>query len=311
MNPLQTKEFTTYLEIQRTHLRITQEMFVSDIVSVRQYRRYLRGMSVIPEASLRLFANRLDMTYDRLLSHFEETKIEQKKTIHDFHNAIVNYDYKIASALRKKINRRHMILSDSQLVYAFALVLEKFQLKKLSASDTVKHISELVGYPEVLNSPSLSSATVLVVSSLMNYPEFKDQERLIERLMTYLKQTDIIYSSQIDRNYILTLFRIARYRGVQEDFQKVIELCNLGIQYSLDRMSMYMLDYFYYFKALAYHKLNDPSKYEEMVFKCYTLVHSIGTPAKVKKFKDMMEADFNVSLDEFVMDYIKTKRLGN
>jgi hypothetical protein len=310
MNSVQTKEFTTYLEIQRTLLKVTQEAFVSDIVSVRQYRRYLRGLSIIPESLLRLFASRLDTTVDRLIHHFEETKAEQKKAIHDFHNSIVNYDYKVASLLRKKIDRRHIILSDSQLVYDFALLLEKFQLKKLSSSDIIQNIMVLVGYPEVLNASSLSSATVLVVSSLMNYPEFKDQERLIDRLMTYLKQTEIIYSSQIDRNYVLTLFRISRYHGVQEDYTKVIELCDMGIQYSLDRMSMYMLDYFYYFKALAYHKLNNLSQYEEMVFKCYTLVHSIGTPAKVKKFTDMIETDFKISLDEFSIYYIREKRLG-
>jgi hypothetical protein len=288
MNLQQTKELTTYLEIRRTQFQLTQEAFVSGIVSVRQYRRYLRGLSLISETSLIRFAHRLEMTSDQLMIHFEEIKSEQKKAIHDLHNAIVNYDYKEASLLRQKISRRYIILSDSRLVYAFALLLEKFQLKKISSLEVMKQIIDLVGYPEVLNASTLSSATVLVVSSLMSYPEFKDQEKLIERLMTYLKQTELIHSSQIDRNYVLTLFRISRYRGVQEDYQNVIEICDLGIQYSLDRMSMYMLDYFYYFKALSFHKLNDMKNYEDMVFKCYTLVHSI----------------------EFVMEYIKQKRLG-
>jgi hypothetical protein len=310
MNLKQTKEFSIYLEIRRNDLNLTQESFVSNIVSVRQYRRYLRGLSQMSDTVIKQFAYRLETSVEKLLNHFEETKIIQKVSINDLHNAIVNYDTKKTSELKKKINTKHIILQDSELVYDFALLIERFQLKKISEIEFIDSIQKLTNYPEVLKQDQLSSAMVLVVSSLMNYPSFIDQNRLIERLVTYSNQTDILYSSQIDKNYVLTLYRIAKYHGIQNHYEKVIELCDLGIHYSMDRMSLYMLDYFYYFKSLAYHQLKDMKNYEEMVFKCYGIIHSTGTPAKVKKFQDMIEIDFNISLDQFVIDYIKQKRLG-
>jgi len=189
-------------------------------------------------------------------------------------------------------------------------LVEKYQLKKISNINLIDEIIKLTNYPEVLNEPNLSSAMVLVVSSLVGYQAFNDHDHLIRRLMTYTQQTDVLYSSQIDRNYVLALYRIAKYHGVHHEYLKVIELCDLGIQYSMDRMSMYMFDYFYYFKSLAYYELKDLRNYEEMLFKCYGIIHSTGTVAKVKKFQDMIEQDFNIKLDEFVIEYIKQKQLG-
>jgi hypothetical protein len=311
MNLKQTKEFSIYLEIRRDALNLTQESFVSNIVSVRQYRRYLRGLSQISDAVIKQFALRLESTKEILLSHFEETKVIQKKTIVDFHNSIVNYDYKEASLIQKKINFKHIIEDDSLLVYRFSLLVERFQLKKLTDVEFVHEIETLVDYPNVLKLENLSSTQVLVVSSLVGHQAFSDHEKLIERLVTYTKQTDVLYSNQIDRHYVLTLYRIAKYRGIHHEDQKVIELCDLGLEYSTDRKSLYMLDYFYYFKALAYYELHDMNHYAEMVFKCYGVIHSTGTPAKIKKFQDMIEKDFDISLDDFVIDYIKQKRFGH
>jgi len=311
MNLKQTSELTIFLELKRDELNLTQESFVSGIVSVRQYRRYLRGLSQLSEQVIKMFAHRLELDSGKLLSQFEETKIIQKTTVIDFHNCIVNYDYKEASLIQKRINPRHIIQDDVLLVYQFSILVEKYQLKKITNIELIDEIIKLTNYPEVLNVEKLSSAMVLVVSSLVNHQAFNDHERLIQRLMTYSKQTDVVYSSQIDRNYALTLYRIAKYHGVHHEFNKVIELCDLGIQYSIDRMSMYMLDYFYYFKSLAYYELKDMKNYEEMIFKCYGVIHSVGTPAKVKKFQDMIEKDFKIQLDEFVIEYIRQRRLSS
>ncbi|MFP4286853.1 MAG: hypothetical protein ACLFRI_04065, partial [Candidatus Izemoplasmataceae bacterium] len=69
----------------------------------------------------------------------------------------------------------------------------------------------------------------------------------------------------------------------------------------------YLLEYFYYYKALAYFRLEDFSKFEENLFKCYSVLHMEGNHKKIEKFTSWIEKDFRVNFDMFVLRHLQKK----
>jgi transcriptional regulator with XRE-family HTH domain len=303
---MNSMEISNYLEKIRYARKLSQEDFVDGIVSMRQYQRYRSGECELTYEKLEQFANRLAIPTKKLMYEFEREIGEQYKTITLFYNAVVNRDDKLAIELRSKIEQNKIVDEDRLLIYKHGTMLQDFYAGRISKAEMIAKTSELVDYPAILKQKFFLAGEVLILSSLLNYTE-GDEMRRILRKMNEIFEEELVISGENDTTLSLILMRLGKAFGIQKNNVKVLQFCDLGIKRGIEMKSYYLMEYFFYFKALAHFKLQSFDLYEDALFNCYNVLHLEENKKKIEKFTKLIEEDFHINFDGFVINFLKKK----
>jgi len=298
-------QIANYLDDIRYGRKISQEDFVSGIVSLRQFQRYRSGECEITYEKLDQFANRLGIPTKRLMYQFEKEQNMQNETIVSFYNAVINNDKKNAKELKNRIEKFTLIDDDHKLYYQHACILENMYTGTITREDTLEQISQLINYPAILKQKFFTSFEILVLSSLFDYDNDESQKKILKKLNEIFDDEDNIMSGENDYAFLIVLMRLAKIYGIQKNFPKVLQFCKIGIDRCLEDQQFYLLNYFYYYTALSYFRLQVFDEYEDALFKCYNALQVEGNKNKIAKFTRLIEADFHINFDGFVINYLK------
>ncbi len=99
--------------------------------------------------------------------------------------------------------------------------------------------------------------------------------------------------------------RLSKMHGMYKDFNQVIKLCDIAVERGKENKQYYLWEYFYYYKALAYFRLEDFRNFELNLFRCYNVLHMEGNNKKIEKFTSWIEKDFDIVFHTFIMKYMK------
>lgn len=300
-----------YIEQLRSARHISQLSFVEDVVSLRQYRRYLKGESDIPFNIVHQLTSKLGLKTDSILREFEVAKIEETRKINKLYNFAVNYAFDDFVKLNKDISEEHLIEQTNSLLYKHSLTLYDYFRKAITPIQVADINKNLVNYPNVLEQGVLNTIELLILTFLIDVSSLEDQNKIIEKLSKYINDSRIIISGGNDKVLTLILARLAKHSGILENYEQVIKFCDKGIDRNKLLLSYYLMDYLYYYKSLAYYKLGDQKNFELSVNKIFNILEFEGNDNKIKKFIRLINEDYHIDFRNFVLElYIKSMKKG-
>lgn len=299
-------EIANYLEKIRIRKNISQDDYVSGIVSVRQYQRYKSGDSIISSDKIDMFGEKLGVTSKKLLTDMLNEKNRQYSNINDFYNSVVNNDFRRAVVLKEQLDQEIMISDDAKLYYNYSKIIYKHYSRRLAINDVISELSELIDYPNILKNRYFTDIEMLILSFFLNIFTGEKQEKLLKRLDEILKVEGSIISRDGNHNiYTLVLMRKAKIYGIKKDYEKVIYYSDLGIRKGIEFKRYYLWDYFYYYKALSYYALGNKSEFNKAIFNCFNVLYMENNQAKIEKFTNLIERDFNIDFKNYVENIIR------
>jgi len=304
---VQSQEIIKYLENVRLGRNITQADFIEDIVSSRQYHRYLNGESQITFSTLEKFADKLGLSTKKLITELEREKHDQSKTVSKFYNAVVNQETARETALLKTLETMNILEEDTRLFYEFAKVLSQYYKNTLPKKDSVKKIKSLIHYPDILKQEYLTDIEMLVMSSLIDFLPKENHAPILVRLTVYYENKNLIMSGDNDKIHAVILARLAKAYGLKNDLDKVIELSDIALERGNLHKQTYLFYTFYYLKALSYFKKGMKEPFEENLYRCFCTLESTSSPNRFEKFKTMIEKDFDINFIKFITRTIKKR----
>ncbi len=300
---MKTRDLCIYLDSIRAGKKISREEFIFEVISLRQFNRYLHGEAEIPHHILVKLSNKLDMKSLHILSNFEKTKKLETDRINLFFKDIVNYDYKSAAMFIKNTDVDKIIESRNKVYYRHGVIMYNFHTKKTSSVQTAHLNASLINYPKILSYEYLDFIDLLILSSLLDLSSFENQEKIIEKIYQVINNNEKLVDGNNNFTYPYILVKLSKVYGMRDNLDKVIELCDKGIKRSYRTRNYYLLEYFYYYTALSHYKLGDIEKCYDNVFYCYTVLNLSRDINKFKKFDDLIKEDFNIRYREFMMRY--------
>ncbi len=305
---LKSEELCVYLERLRSARNISQELFVSDVVSIRQYRRYLNGESDIPFPVVDVLCMKLGIQTIDLLRELEVERLLESTQMTNFYNSIANGSLEEAQKFIDSINPDQIIDPENKMLFVHGNAMMKMQLGLISKQENYKVNKNLLGYPKFSKKTIFTEVEMLIMSSLLDYSENPTEtHEIYNKLKSHLSDRSIVLSSTQTSSINLTLFRLAKYSGRNKQFEDVIEYCKIGIKNNLATRSFYLMDYFFYFSALAYYRLGDMENYQTMLIKCFNVLHFEGIDKKIQKFTNLINSDFSIHFQDFVLNYYKNQ----
>ncbi|MFH5881742.1 hypothetical protein [Liberiplasma polymorphum] len=305
---MNSMELCNYLEKVRIGRKMTQEAMLHGIVSIRQYQRYRNGDGDLPYEKLELFAERLGIPSKKILNEFEYEKNLQLKLVNEFYNAVVNNDFTNAKSIKEKITEDIIIEEEKKIFFNHALILEDLKKRKVSVEDAFKENAKLINYPDILKHEYITDIEALILSALLDLTPIEKSKLILDRLSQLIESdSGIMVSSDSAIVFTLIVRRLIKSYGLQRNYSQVINFSDIAIERGMKFKQYYLWDFFYYYKAGAYFKLEYFNKFEENLFKCYSVLHMEGNSKKIEKFTNWIQNEFNVNFDMFIMKYLQKK----
>lgn len=298
----QTKEIIVFIDKLRAYRNMTQEDLLHDIVSMRQYRRYMNGDSTMSYVILDKLARRLDFDAELIIMEFEAEKISQKQLISNLYNTVVARNHDKAKQLFNTIDVSHIIASNDLLLFNHSKNMFEYFNGKISQIDTIEITKELVEFDKLLKRKALSSSELLILVSFFYFDSFKEINLIAEKLASYVENNITIVTGHNIKVVTLILEELARFFSISENYERMLYYSLEGIKYSLSVRSFYLLDTLYYFAAASSHELEKIEQRNDFLKKCYILLMIDNNKTKQLRFKQIFKNRFNIDVNELLIE---------
>lgn len=299
---MESRELCTYIERFRSARKVSQENLVSGIVSIRQYRRYLNGESDMPFHIFVQMVDKLGLKTESVLREMEAVRFEEFAFVNKLYNYAVNYNYDKFNALLKENKNITFVDKINKLFFEFSIFIKEYYQNQLDNKLASAKISQLLNYPQILKHDIITDIELLILSFLMDVSGKVDQKKIVDKIFYFFNNGDKIIGGGNVRILILIIAKFAKIFGIREDYELVLEFCEIGLKRNLAIQSYYISEYLYYYQSLAYYKLERMEDFEIALQKCFNVLELDGNPSKIKKFESLIDEDYEIEFRKHVLE---------
>ena len=300
---MNSRELCNYIERFRSARKLSQENMTDGIVSLRQYRRYLNGESDMPFSIFNQIIDKLGLHTDNVLREMENARFEEYEYANKLYNLAVNYNFREFDKVAKERRFTDFIDTSNKILYEFAFIMKDYYHKQIDRKQTYQKAATLINYPQILKHEMVTEIELLVISFLIDVSGKVDQKKIIYFMNEYVKVKSNLISLSNPRMVILILARFAKFFGIREEYEEVIEYCDLALERTKKYMSYYLAEYLHYYKSLAYYKLGRSEDFEDALVKCFNVLEYEGNQSKIKKFETLINEDYDIEFKSYVVKH--------
>ena len=288
-----------YMENLRYERMISQEEYLFGVVSQRQYYRYRYGESEVPFDVIINLASKLQIHFLKLLTQFIKESEQGKKLVQKYFNLVINKNNVQAEKCFNQINKRNIIDNDSRTLAKLGKIIFDHNRGGYSTVELCFLLKKHMRYTEMLKKDSLHDFEVYLLGLLMEF-SLTDRNAILEKLIylyinnKVLTGENRLYNSQV-------YFWIIKNLGRESRYEEVINFAKSAIDYCADEFSVYCLNYFHYYKALAHNRMGEISKFQDEIYNSIIVSLNQNTEKREKFFATILK-DTGINAVDFLID---------
>lgn len=292
-----TRELTKYIETLRKLRNLEVDDFTKNIVSVRQYKRYLSGDSEMPYNVFYQLSHRLGFNPVKIQGDLEEAQVRQNDLIESIYNYTVSYQYDKVDEILKQNDFEVFLSEQLEMYFKTTMVIHNYHRYKKPKEECREELIKIVDYDTIIQKDLLEQVELLVLALLLMFLEGKQKEELLEILSNQLLKEKITLGYDLFSKLYVAL-RVAREYGIKGDNERVIDICLKALEETKRPHIHFNYDFFYYYLALSYRNLKDEENKVKYVKKLYNYLMFIDEENKTKKYVSKFKKEFNLTVDE-------------
>lgn len=266
---MDTVKLINYMEDLRYQRKISQEEYLSNVVSQRQYYRYRYGESEVPSDVIYKLAGKLKIPYLKIISQFLEETEKGKKLVQDYFNLVIQKKNDQAEKIFTKIDKNNLIDDESTTLAKVGKIISIYNKGYYSKLELCTLMKEHMNYNDILKKEALYDFEIYSLGLIMEYSDI-DRPTVLTKVKGLLKEGSI-YIGENKLLLMQTYFWVVKYLGRGKHYEDVIEYASLAIEASHKFFTYYCLDYFHYYKALAHSRLGHKEEFEKELYKSILL----------------------------------------
>jgi transcriptional regulator with XRE-family HTH domain len=305
---MESTSLVNYIEKIRYGRNISQEKMLDGIISIRQYRRYLYGTVEIPFGVVAQIASKMGVSANKLLLEFETEKNKERRGILAYYNAVVTKNLESANELLENITLEQIMEKENKLLFLSAKANHEYFSGVIDKAQMISQQKSIVDYPKILNNKILTDSEMHILAIILD-GEKQTPTDIIERFEQAFENNELHISGDNAAVNMQLVFWLAKYYGKQKNYIKTIEYCNLGIEKNKEFRTIYLMEYFCYYKALSYKRMGKISEYRNALYQTMLYIEIIPEEGRVERFYQTIKKDLSIDPLEFMRDYININKL--
>ncbi len=295
------REFGLFIDGLRIERQLSRESLCEGIMSLSQYKRYLRGDTSIPNNKLLLLADRLKFSISDLHIMYRSRQDTQFKKIGKINKLIRERQYRNALDSINKMKSEVFISDYNKLYFDYCYITVQYNLKLVSDVHVLGMLSNLIDYPDCMKNESFTWLElsilfyIVIISSQME--NYEPSERMYEILTSSFFQQTVLEESSLIPLFYSTLSQIM---GAQKRYKEVIELTSKGIDYCL-RLDIFTgLPRLFLFNSFANYDLDNCDLAIKNAKKAFMILYVENKEDIIEQFRILFENKFDKKLEELI-----------
>jgi len=299
---MDTQKLLNYMDNLRVGRKMSQATYLFEIVSQRHYYRYRRGETEIPFDILNKLANRLEIPLLKIISSFQAHSQAEREIILNIYNLVIRRRFSEAKQLIKEHKNLLLLDNENQLFYFLSKLLLKFYQNSISDIEMIDTLKEKIDYDNTMKKQFLHDSELYMLGVIMEYSDL-DRKIILKKIDKLRKDNQLLLSGNVLLNFQVYFWIIKNY-GRASRFDELIEIADIAIATAKKHYCYYSLEYLYYYKALAYHRLKKEKEFDEALTNTIRTLFQVDEFKRVNFFKTI-EKDTEINVKEFIIDKIK------
>lgn len=292
---MNTTMIINYMEKIRYIKKISQEEFLHDITSIRQYQRYLTGQCTIPLSIAYSLSDRLGIPFEKMMFTYSQNFDQEEAWVKGFFNAIVTKNYMKSDLIEQSLQKHIFIDHQKESIYICAVLLKRYQLNQIHKAEFVARLNELVDINKIKKAKTISDTESIILGVLIEYS--RDQQEELLDIFLQIQSNNIILINGYNSYVILQIwYWIVKTLGRKERFNEVILYSKKIIKLQNESYSYYLLEHFYYFLSLAYMYTKRNQDQISTLIKLKKLLNVVEQSKKKNVF-DKVKRHMNIDLE--------------
>jgi transcriptional regulator with XRE-family HTH domain len=299
--PDKARDFGLFIDGLRLDRNITREELTEGIISLSQYKRYLRGDSSIPNSVLIQIADRLKFSISDIHLMFRLKSDKQYKIITEIYNKTKENKFEEAKELANEMKNETTLSDYNKLFFDFCMIDIQHNLTLVSDIHVLDMYSSLINYPDCIDNDSFNWVEINTLLKIV----------LISAKMENYESSKIMYETMISDRFTLgytgdTHFlpgvyaTLSQIFGKQESYSQVVDLTLKGITYCRKYEVSTNLSNLFLLNSFANMDLGNMELAKESAKKAYMQAYLDNDQAKFEIFSELLLKRFGVTGKELL-----------
>jgi transcriptional regulator with XRE-family HTH domain len=294
-----SREFGLFIDGLRIDRNMSREDLCDGIMSLSQYKRYLRGESSIPNNKLVLIADKLKFTIDEIHKIFQERNNIQLIKIDNIYNLSRNRKYDEAYSEALKIRNKVFISEFNQLFFDFCFIHIQHKLNLVSNIHVLDLYSKMINYPDCQKNESFNWVELNILFEMIQVSLKVKNYEPAEFVYKLLNEKKYNFSVARDNRLMPNIFLVlGQTFGIQKKYKEVINITQKGIEHCLNHQTSFAIASLFSVNSLAHLALNEKKEAINSAKKALMQLYIEGNDKKIDEYKLRLSKAFNEDIDE-------------
>jgi hypothetical protein len=290
---MNNKNFASFLDTIREDRNITREDLVKDIVSLRQYYRFIKGESTLKSDTILKLLQRIEFDRSFFYEYFERTSNREFQQLQEIYKYLYRDMIAEAYSAYKEIDPNDLVLGSNKKYYEFITQVLLSKQNKQSYDTSAKAILKLIDYPEILNKKFLTHLEKNCLVFSTNYLMVNKDYRIATLFYQVTKTEDenpwLIYEHLVPFRTLT-----AKCLGMTEEHEKAYEILQNAEEHFFVKGDYLPMINLYYYKAVEERKLYSDKRYKKSLQKVFHMLRIAENEGYEERYSKAIEKHFNL-----------------
>lgn len=298
-----SREFALFIDGIRIERGLSRIDLIDEVVSLSQYKRYLRGVAPIPNNVVIELADRLKYNITDLYSLYTKKYSKEDSQLREVYSIIQKYDYERAYLFLQDINDELLVSSFYKLFYDYMVIFTQHKLGRVSEIHVLSLYSDLIDYPNCMKNDSFNFVEISILNQIITISSGIGNYEAANLMFDKLTSNSFNYSSSNDATVLPALYyTLARVNFKQDNFERTNEVCELGIKTAIQYEILSGLPHLFFLNARALLRLNLENEAIISIKKCFLQLSITGNKNSFEAFLKGYNNDFDIPIEDLLKD---------
>ncbi len=185
-----------FMDSLRYDRNINQEEYLHDIISQRQYYRYLYGESEPPFDIVLKLSKKLNISIDRLIEKFIVDTEKENKQVQQYFNCVINKKLDEAQVLFSLLSKMNIKDKENKKFMSLGKTLYDFYTNVISKRELIFVLKNTIVFDKIIKLDFLHDIELYMLGLIMEYSD-NDRELILNKIL-FLNKEKKIFTSEID-----------------------------------------------------------------------------------------------------------------
>ena len=294
------KNYGRLIEKIRKDRKISREELCDEIMSKRNYQRFIKGEVSISSVNMQKITDKLMLDTFSLEEFYKNDSQDEYLKLKEAYNMVTQWDDVEASKILASIDYDEIDSNVNRQLYDFTDLLIKRIKNNLTELEVCGRIENIIGYPDILDKKILNIVETNGLFTLLSKESKTDNVDIYNYLTDLVNQDDKYSYWLTNRKKAGIYAALIKSQYIRKDYEKCIATCEQGIQASKVSGMLIGLPNMFGHKMLSLNKIGKYAEALDVAITLYMHLLVLDDENKTNFYKRVINGNLKIDIEEIV-----------